>query len=91
MIMLIQKGKNNKVKKIFATLILHILNYSISIIRIFYFKIYKNKSKNVISKKQKNNHNCLECGAEIHQSFLSLDDYENQFCERCKFGDYEVI
>jgi hypothetical protein len=89
--MLIEKRANNKIKKIVATFILHILNYSISIMRIFYFKIYKNKSKIIISKKEKNNHNCLECGAKTHQFFLPLDDYENQFCERCKFGDYEGI
>ena len=89
--MLIEKRTNNKIKKIFATFILHVLNCSISIIRIFYFKIYKNKSKNIILTKEKNTRNCLECEAKIHQSFLTLHDYENQFCERCKFGDYEAI
>ena len=58
--MLIEKRTNNKIKKIFALLTLHILNYSISFIRIFYFKIYRIKSENVISKKEKNIHNCLD-------------------------------
>ena len=51
--MTIEKRTNNKIKKIFALLTLHILSYFFSIIRIFYFKIYKKKSKNVISKKEK--------------------------------------
>ena len=44
-IMLTEKKSNNKIKKIVAMFTLHILNFSISIIRIFYFKIYKKKSK----------------------------------------------
>jgi hypothetical protein len=89
--MLIEKRANNRIKKIIATFILHILNYTISIMRIFYFNIYKNTSKITLLKKEKNNHNCLECGAKTHQYILPLDENENQFCERCKFGDYEGI
>ena len=89
--MLIEKRANNKIKKIFATFILHILNYSISIIRIFYFKVYRKKSKNIVSNKEKNICKCLECGGEMDQFFLSLDECENQFCERCKYSDYEGI
>ena len=44
LIMLTEKKSNYKIKKIFAMFTLHILNFSISIIRIFYFKIYKRKS-----------------------------------------------
>jgi len=87
--MLIERRTNNKIKKIFATFILHSLNCSISIIRIFYFKLYKRKSKNIVPKKEKNTNNCLECEATLNESFLMLDDYEDQYCERCKFGDYE--
>jgi hypothetical protein len=87
----IEKRTNNKIKKIFALLTLHILSYFFSIIKIFYFKIYKKKSKNVVFEKEKNKHNCLECGVQMKQSFLPLYEYENQFCERCKFGDYENI
>jgi len=89
--MLIEKRRNNKIKKIFATFILHSLNCSISIIRIFYFKFYKRKSKNIVPKKKKNIHNCLECGSEMDHFLLSIYDHENQFCERCKFGDFEGI
>ena len=43
LIMLTEKKKNYRIKKIIALFTLHILNLSISIIRIFYFKIYKRK------------------------------------------------
>ena len=52
--MLTEKKSNYKIKKIFALFTLHMLNFSISIIRIFYFKIYKRKSNNLLSKKEKN-------------------------------------
>ena len=43
LIMLTEKKTNYRIKKIIALFTLHILNLSISIIRIFYFKIYKRK------------------------------------------------
>ena len=45
LIMLTEKKSNYKIKKILAMFTLYILNFSISMIRIFYFKIYKKKSK----------------------------------------------
>jgi hypothetical protein len=89
--MLIEERTNNKIKKILATFILHILNYSLSIIRIFYFKIYRKTKKCNIEKGKKNFCKCLECGIQINQSILSLDEYENQFCERCEIDDNEGI
>jgi hypothetical protein len=43
LIMLTEKKTNYRIKKIIALFTLHMLNLSISIIRIFYFKIYKRK------------------------------------------------
>ena len=43
LIMLTEKKPNYRIKKIIALFTLHMLNLSISIIRIFYFKIYKRK------------------------------------------------
>ena len=45
LIMLTEKKSNYNIKKILAMFTLHILSFSISIIRIFYFKMYKKKSK----------------------------------------------
>lgn len=88
--MLIEKKPTYK--KLLAMFILYILNFSISILRIFYFKIYrKKKFKDIKSKKEKKISSCMECGSELSKFFLSLDNYENQFCERCKFGDFESI
>jgi hypothetical protein len=42
-IMLTEKKPNYKIKKILAMFTLYILNFSLSIIRIVYFKIYKKK------------------------------------------------
>ena len=42
--MLTEKKPNYKIKKILAMFTLYILNFSLSIIRIVYFKIYKKKS-----------------------------------------------
>ena len=43
LIMLTEKKPNSRIKKIIALFTLHMLHLSISIIRIFYFKIYKRK------------------------------------------------
>jgi len=88
--MLIEKKPTYK--RLMAMFILYILNFSISIFRIFYFKIYrKKKSKNTKSIKEKKISRCIECGSELSKFFLPLDNYEKQFCERCKFGDFESI
>jgi hypothetical protein len=43
LIMLTEKKKKYRIKKIIALFTLHMLNLFISIIRIFYFKLYKRK------------------------------------------------
>jgi hypothetical protein len=43
LIMLTEKKPNYRIKKIIALFTLHMLNLFISIIRIFYFKLYKRK------------------------------------------------
>jgi hypothetical protein len=43
LIMLTEKKPNYRIKKIIALFTLHMLNLIISIIRIFYFKLYKRK------------------------------------------------
>ena len=44
LIMFTEKKSNYKIKKILAIFTLYILNFSLSIIRIFYFQVYKKKS-----------------------------------------------
>ena len=52
LIMLTEKKSNFRIKKIIAMFTLHMLNLSISIIRIFYFKIYKRKQNNIFYHKR---------------------------------------